>query len=124
PNYEKVIPKQTERKVKFERNELLGAVRRIDIVSSTASQKMAVKFAGTSMRMNAESSESGNKVEEEVGVDMDGSDLNIAFNAKYLMEVLSTLSADQLQWELNGPLQPSILREGDEFIYIVMPMQA
>lgn len=124
PNYEKVIPKQTERKVKFDRNELLGAVRRIDIVSSTASQKMAVKFADTLMTMNAESSESGNKVYEEVAIDMDGSDLNIAFNAKYLMEVLSTLSADQLNWELNGHLQPSILREGDDFIYIVMPMQA
>ena len=124
PNYEKVIPKTTERKVKFDRNALLGAVRRIDIVSSTASQKMAVKFGGALMTMSAESSESGNRVYEEIEIDMDGTDLNIAFNAKYLMEVLNTLSSDALSWELNGHLQPSILREGDDFIYIVMPMQA
>ena len=55
---------------------------------------------------------------------MDGDDLQIAFNAKYLMEVLGIVSDDQLALELNGSLQPGILRAGVDFIYIVMPMQA
>lgn len=123
PNYEKVIPKQTERKVSFDRSELLNAVRRVDIVSRTANQKMVVRFNGATMIMTAESSDAG-QAYEEVPVSMDGEDLQIAFNAKYLMEVLGTLTQDQLQLELNGPLQPGILREGDDFVYIVMPMQA
>ncbi len=123
PNYEKVIPKQTERKVTFERNELLNAVRRVEIVSSTASNKMLVKFGGATMNMTAESAEAG-KAEEEVPIAMDGDDLQIAFNAKYLSEVLGTLADDQLSLELNGPLNPGILRAGESFLYIVMPMQA
>ena len=123
PNYEKVIPKATERKVTFERAELLNAVRRVDIVSRFASQKMVVKFTGATMIMSAESSEAG-QAYEEVPIAMDGTDLQIAFNAKYLSEVLNTLTEDQLTLELNGSLQPGILREGGDFVYIVMPMQA
>jgi DNA polymerase-3 subunit beta len=55
---------------------------------------------------------------------MDGEDLEIAFNAKYLSEVLNTLADDQLTLDLNGPLNPGILRAGENFLYIVMPMQA
>ena len=123
PNYEKVIPKATERKVSFERNELLNAVRRVDIVSRAASQKMVVNFSGGSMAMSAESPDAG-QAYEEIPIAMDGDDLQIAFNAKYLMEVLGIVSDDQLALELNGSLQPGILRAGPDFIYIVMPMQA
>ena len=123
PNYEKVIPKATERKVSFERNELLNAVRRVDIVSRAASQKMVVNFASNSMTMSAESPDAG-QAYEEIPIAMDGDDLQIAFNAKYLMEVLGIVPDDQLALELNGSLQPGILRAGDDFIYIVMPMQA
>lgn len=123
PNYEKVIPKATERKVTFERTELLNAVRRVDIVSRFAQQKMVVKFNEATMIMSAESAEAG-QAYEEIPIAMDGSDLTIAFNAKYLSEVLNTLTADQLTLELNGTLQPGILREGADFVYIVMPMQA
>lgn len=123
PNYEKVIPKQTERKVTFIREELLNAVRRVEIVSSTASNKMLVKFNANTMNMTAESAEAG-KAEEEIPISMDGNDLAIAFNAKYLSEVLGTLAEDSLTLELNGPLNPGILRAGSDFLYIVMPMQA
>lgn len=123
PNYEKVIPKATERKVQFDRNEWLGAVRRVDIVSRAANQKMVCKFGGQTLAMNAESSEAG-QTYEEIPISMDGSDLQIAFNAKYLMEVLGLIPDDQLTLELNGALNPGILRAGEGFIYIVMPMQA
>ena len=123
PNYEKVIPRQTERKVSFGRAELLNAVRRVDIVSRADSEKMVVNFGGGSMALRAESSDAG-RMDEEIPIEMDGDDSQIAFNAKYLMEILGILSDDQLKLELNGALQPGILRASDDFVYIVMPMSA
>ncbi|HEX9995905.1 MAG TPA: hypothetical protein VGB45_02080, partial [Abditibacterium sp.] len=73
--------------------------------------------------MRAESADAG-IAEEEIPIAMDGEDLEIAFNAKYLSEVLNTLADDQLTLDLNGPLNPGILRAGENFLYIVMPMQA
>lgn len=123
PNYDYVIPKTTERCATFDRSELLNAVRRIDIVSRAASQKMVVNFSGGSMTMSAESPDAG-QAYEEIPIAMDGTDLQIAFNAKYLMEVLGIVGGDTLRLELNGSLQPGILRDGADFVYIVMPMQA
>ena len=123
PNYEKVIPKQTERKAQLERNEWLNAVRRVDIVSRSANQKMVCKFAPATLTMTAESPDAGQSYEE-IPIALDGGDLQIAFNAKYLGEVLGIIPDDQISLELNGSLNPGILRAGEDFIYIVMPMQA
>lgn len=135
PNYEKVIPKATERKITFDRNELLGAVRRVFIVAKQNSEKAILTTKGDLMEMTAESQEVG-RAYEEVPIAMDGDNLTIAFNARYLMEVLSILGEEQATLELSGALNPGILRPGagngangngngagdSEFLYVVMPM--
>lgn len=123
PNYEKVIPKSAERRITFEREVLLNAVRRVDVVSKASSQKMVVKIANDVMVITADSPEAG-QAYEEVPVSMDGEELTIAFNARYLMEVLGLITEDRATLELNGPLNPGILRAGPDFLYVVMPMQA
>ncbi len=132
PNYEKVIPKATERKITFDRNELLGAVRRVFIVAKQNSEKAILTTKGDLMEMTAESQEVG-RAYEEVPIAMDGDNLTIAFNARYLMEVLSILGDEQATLELSGALNPGILRPASnsgngngaghsEFLYVVMPM--
>lgn len=123
PNYNRVIPKQSERRITFDREQLLSAVRRVDIVARNNSQKMVVKTAGDRMHMTAESLDSG-QAEEEVPISMEGSDLTIAFNCRYLMEVLGIITEENAAFELNGPLNPGILRAGEDFLYVVMPMSA
>ena len=122
PNYEKVIPKQSDRTAQIVRAEWLSAVRRIDIVSRFASQKMKCKFSSSTLTMTAESSEAGQSYEE-IPIALDGSDLGIAFNAKYLAEVLGLVDEKELTLEMRGALQPGILRASNDFIYVVMPMQ-
>lgn len=123
PNYEKVIPKSAERRITFEREQLLAAVRRVDVVSKASSQKMVVTIENDLMKITADSPEAG-QAYEEVPVSMDGEPLTIAFNARYLMEVLGLITEERATLELNGPLNPGILRAGADFLYVVMPMQA
>lgn len=124
PNYEKVIPKNVERKITFERTDMLDAVRRVYIVAKQSSEKAIVTTKGDLLEMTAESQEVG-RAYEEVPIAMDGDNLTIAFNARYLMEVLNILNDDQITLELTGSLNPGILKTQDsDFLYVVMPMQA
>lgn len=124
PNYEKVIPKNPERKVSFERGAMLDAVRRVYIVARGAAEKAILTTKGDVMEITAESPEVG-RAYEEVQISMDGDDLTIAFNARYLQEVLGILNEEKATLELTGALNPGILRPAgnNEFLYVVMPMQ-
>jgi DNA polymerase-3 subunit beta len=128
PNYEKVIPKNSERKITFDRDEFLNAVRRVDIVANSNSQKAILETKGDVMQLTAESQDVG-RAYEEVPIRMDGGDIKIAFNAKYLMEVMGIVGGDEATLELSGALNPGLLRPGNgvnesnDFLYVVMPMQ-
>lgn len=123
PNYEKVIPRSTERKITFDRTEMLSAVRRVFIVARQNSEKAIFTTKGDLVEMTAESQEVG-RAYEEVPIAMDGDNLTIAFNARYLMEVLNILPAEQATIEMSGALNPGILKASDksDFLYVVMPM--
>lgn len=125
PNYEKVIPKATERKITFSRVEFLSAVRRAFIVAKQNSEKAIFTTKGDLLEITAESPEVG-RAYEEVPISMDGENITIAFNARYLMDVLNILSSENISIELSGALNPGILRASDQsdFLYVVMPMQA
>ena len=123
PNYEKVIPKTAERRATVEREDLLSAVRRVDVVARASSQKMVCKFGNDLLTLTADSPESGAAFEE-VQIQLDGAPLTIAFNARYLLEVLGLITDDRLVFDLNGPLNPGILRTSSGLLYVVMPMQA
>ena len=126
PNYEKVIPKNTERTISFERAELLDAVRRVYIVAKQNSEKAIVETKGDLLEMTAESQDVG-RAYEEVPITMNGGDIKIAFNARYLMEVLGIVDSDRITIELSGALNPGLLKASGEngnsdFLYVVMPM--
>lgn len=124
PNYEKVIPKSVQRKIVFERDEFHNAIRRVYIVARGSAEKAVLSSEGDILKLTAESQEVG-KAYEEVPISMDGDNIEIAFNARYVMEVLNVLDAEKMTLELTGALNPGILKvEGrSDFLYVVMPMQ-
>ena len=65
------------------------------------------------------------KAREEVEIEYEGGELIIAFNAKYLQEILSTLNADRIEMALNEALSPGIFREheNEDYLFVVMPMR-
>lgn len=124
PNYEKVIPQELERKITFNRVALLEAVRRVYIIAKDAAEKAVFETKGEVLEITAESASSG-KAFEEVPIALDGGDIKIAFNARYLVEVLGILSAENISIELRGALNPGLLRAAgvEDYLYVVMPMQ-
>lgn len=124
PDYDQVIPKETEKKVALKREEMVEALRRIALVSSDKSHSVKVELFPGSLRISSQNPDLG-EGEEEIPVSYEGGDISIGFNARYLIEALGAIGTEDVRLELNDDLSPGVLRGvGDEdYICVVMPMR-
>jgi DNA polymerase-3 subunit beta len=132
PSYERVIPQNYERRLGIERDPLLAALRRASIIARETSNRVVLKAQdagsgeGGNMSITAISGSLGNAFEElEITRDGETTPFEIAFNVKYLMDVLSVLDGQGLHLELTEPLRPGVVRPTDdaEYFCVLMPMQ-
>lgn len=123
PNFEKVIPPQSKTSTTFNRIALLNALRRAYIVAKSAAEKVVLNFTDGVCTLTAESQDIG-KALEEVPVSFTG-EFSIAVNARYLIELLGAVSAENVTLHLNTALSPIRVEvEGQsEFVSVLMPMQ-
>jgi len=124
PNYEKVIPTDFDRKLTAKREELAIALRRALIVAREDANRVVLAAEGDALRISADSQDVGH-ASEEVPVSLDGAPIEIAFNARYLLDVVNAIAADDIEIELSGPLSPGAVRPLGEadYLYVLMPMQ-
>lgn len=124
PNYERVIPSEAEHTLTADRAELLAALRRADIVARTEANKVILRPQSGNLLIEAESAEVG-RAHEEVPIELQGEQTEIAFNAEYLIDALDVIPEERVQMDLCGPLSPGVLKPvGDSaYLYIIMPMQ-
>lgn len=126
PSYEKIIPHSFERKITFDREEFLGALRRVHTVARSALMegKTVIETKGDLLEMTAQSAAVGNAFEE-VAIAMDGDGITIGFKSHYLMDVISALESEQVTLKLNGALNPGLITPvgDDSYRHIVMPLQ-
>ncbi|MDQ2818093.1 MAG: DNA polymerase III subunit beta [Candidatus Eremiobacteraeota bacterium] len=127
PNYQQVIPPKFERKLIAATGRLLASLRRAEIVAGDRASMVKLAMDGNSLVITATSDTAGNAYEE-LDVDRSGDPLTIAFNAKYLVEILNHINADTVSLEFVGALNPTALRpaSGDNVerqLYILMPLR-
>ncbi len=136
PNYQRVIPGDYQKRLKIPVEPLLRAVRRASIVARENSWRVVLRSDEDKLVITAESQTVGNAYEE-VEARREGDDVEIAFNAKYLLDVLSVLDAEGLHLELTEPLKPGVLRPipnapketenttpvEPDYLCVLMPMQ-
>ena len=123
PPYEQVIPKEHTKAVVVDRLLLLDSLKRAQLMSS---ETRGVKFSATkgALLIASDNPDIG-EVREELDADYDGEDIAIGFNPKYVIELLSQMATDQVIVELNGDLDPGVIRplSGDDYLGVVMPMR-
>jgi DNA polymerase-3 subunit beta len=61
----------------------------------------------------------------DVEAKIDGNDLQVAFNAKYVLDVLGIIGADEVTLGFTGPLNPGMIKPvgKDDYLYIIMPVR-
>jgi DNA polymerase-3 subunit beta len=126
PNYERVIPAGHDRKLTLEKDEFYKAVRRAAIVARDNANRIVLETQGAQLVISAESGSVGS-AHDEIEVAREGDDIQIAFNAKYMQDVLNAVETEGVVLELTEPLRPGILRpigdKASDYLCVLMPMQ-
>ena len=126
PNYQQVVPKSHTTRSVIDREELLKAVRLAALIASAAANivKLGVGVDGEPGVIVTAAAEVGDN-EGRVEATVEGDGTTIAFNARYLVDVLQNVSAEQFALELNGPLSPGVFRPigDDAYTHVVMPVR-
>lgn len=124
PNYEKVLPDATDRRVTVDRAGLTDSLRRMLIVAREDANRVVLRGSEGSLTVTADSQDVGH-AEEEIPATLEGEEPEIAFNARYLLDALQAMTEDEVVMELSQPLSPATLKplESDDYLYVIMPMQ-
>ena len=128
PNYEAVIPKENPNKLMINRVLLLNSVRRVAIFSNKTTHQIRLKITGAELNISAEDIDYSNKAEERLNCDYQGDDMQIGFNSRFLSEMLTNLTSDEIMLEMSMPNRAGILTpidgldEGETATMLVMPV--
>ncbi|MDH5244744.1 MAG: DNA polymerase III subunit beta, partial [Chloroflexota bacterium] len=126
PNYQQVMPASFATRAVLDREELLRAVRPAALIAHESANIVKLQIGGgdepgVTVSANAEVGDHVGQVEAAV----EGDGTTIAFNARYLADVLTNVSAEQFALELNGPLSPGVFKPvgDDDYVHVVMPVR-
>ncbi len=121
PPFEDVIPKEHDRKVTCNVQQLLASVRRAGILTTEQSKGVKLGFTATELKISGSSPEVG---EAEIIMSIDGyqgQPIEIVFNPGYITEALRLVDSEEITLEMKAPNQPGVFRVGQEFTYVIMP---
>lgn len=124
PKYQAVIPNKTSFTMTADRNLFLDAVRRIKIMSNEKSNGVRIHLGNRELTLSANHPSLGD-ARETIQVNYDGDEMEIGFNAKYLMDSLATFDEGEIEFEINNELTPIILKSDKipNYLGIIMPLK-
>ena len=128
PNYDAVIPVNNPNTLVIDRIMLLESLKRVAIYSNKTTHQVKLKIAGSELNISSEDIDFSNKAEERLTCDYTGSDIEIGFNSKFLIEILNNISSDSIVFELSEPNRAGVIfsnennEEIDSTLMLVMPV--
>lgn len=127
PPYQQVIPNMSDRSIRAPRAQLADALRAIKLAASDRTGGVKLTVTQRALRITSESPESGNGFDE-VPIDYDGPEVTIGFNAQYFLDVLASITDDEVVLGVSGELDPAVIRPATEsaaesYVSVIMPMR-
>ena len=128
PNYEAVIPKDNPNKLTIETASLLSSIKRVSIYANKTTHQIRLKIAGSELQITSEDLDFANKAEERLSCQYEGTDMEIGFNSKFVIDMLNNIGAEQISLEMSAPNRAGIilpldgLEEGENTLMLVMPV--
>jgi DNA polymerase III subunit beta len=127
PDYEAVIPQNNPNKLTLDRSLFLNCLKRVVIFANKTTHQVRLKITGSELNISSEDIDFANEAHERIGCQYDGEDMEIGFNAKFLIEMLNNLSGEEITIEMSTPnragiLFPSIKDESEDILMLVMPV--
>ena len=127
PDYEAVIPGNNPNKLVIDRALFLNTLRRVVIFANKTTHQVRLKISGSELNISSEDLDFANEAHERLSCQYEGEDLEIGFNARFLIEMLTNLSGEEVTLELSTPnraglLIPQTNDENEDVLMLVMPV--
>src|SRR5215210_535111 len=127
PDYKVVIPTDNPYKMVVPKTEFQGALRRVSVFSNKSTNQVALNISGSELQLAAQDVDFSFEGNERMKCQYDGEDITIAFNARFLIEMLNAADSDEVRLELSTPTKAGIIKpteqdENEELLMLVMPL--
>jgi DNA polymerase-3 subunit beta len=127
PDYKVVIPADNPYKMVVVKNDFQSALRRVNVFSNKSTNQVVLNISGSELQLAAQDVDFSFEGNERMKCQYDGEDLAIAFNARFLIEMLNAAESDDVRLELATPTKAGIIRpteveDGEDLLMLVMPL--
>ena len=127
PDYKVVIPQDNPYRLTLNRSDFQSALRRVGVFSNKSTNQVALSISGSELQLAAQDIDFSFEGTERMKCQYDGENLTIAFNAKFLIEMLNAADSDEIKIELSTPTKAGIIKEteqeeDEELLMLVMPL--
>ncbi|MCK9203016.1 MAG: DNA polymerase III subunit beta [Bacteroidales bacterium] len=128
PNYDAVIPKDNPNKLTIDRHALLSTIRRVAIFANQSTHQIRFKVSGQELLLSAEDVDFSNEAKERLSCSYEGDDMEIGFNSKFMLEMLSNIDTDEVMLEMSASNRAGILtpvnneNKDEDILMLVMPV--
>jgi DNA polymerase-3 subunit beta len=122
PPFEDVIPKEHDRRATCDAGELGGAIRRASLLTNEESKGVRMSFGQKQLTLTSRAPEMGESEVRIDGIAYQGEPIDIAFNPTFIVDVLKVIDSEQVIIEMKAPNKPGVIKVGNDFTYVVMPV--
>ncbi|MBI2611589.1 DNA polymerase III subunit beta [Candidatus Gottesmanbacteria bacterium] len=125
PNIEKIIPTTFKTKVTVEAEKFLSSVKMCSLFARGSSNIVKIKIQKNGLRLSANTPQVGENVDE-MDAAVEGEEMEIAFNYRFLLDLLNNFPDKEVLLESSGPLNPGVFKPAsgkENFLHIIMPVR-
>lgn len=128
PNYDQVIPRDNKKVLSVDREILNGALKRVAVLSNSLTHQVKFGLKADELELTATNFDFGGEAKEKIGVSYKSEDMEIGYNATYVMDILKHVEGEESIFELNTPTTAAIVKsskkeDNEDYFFLVMPLR-
>ncbi|MDO4573093.1 MAG: DNA polymerase III subunit beta [Clostridia bacterium] len=121
--YRQILPKEHKTRVLLDRAQLIESIDRAQLMAREGNNNIVMKFHGNRLTILANSF--AGKINEEMEAQINGEDIDIAFNPKFCMNILKCLPDEKIYMDFNTSISPCVVRPAasEGYYYLIVPVR-
>lgn len=124
PKYNQLIPQESPKEAILSISKLISSLERVAIMVNERTNIIKFEFKENKLILKADTPDSGAS-EDEIDIEYNAEELNIAFNYKYVLDSLKNMETSEVKFGLNSSLSATVLKPNNEedYVCLIMPVQ-
>lgn len=128
PDYEQVIPKGNDKKLRLNRPALMSALKRVGLLSNSLTHQVKLSLRKSSLELSAHNPDFAGEAKESLSAGYESEDMELGYNAGYVLDILKQLEGEEVVFQLGSPLSAGIVadtvkKNGSDYFYLLMPLR-